>query len=56
MYYKNYGHQADAREYYAALSADQRAAACSECGECEQACPNRLAIVAKLREAYRLLA
>ena len=56
MYYKNYGHREDAREYYAALPVDQRAPACTECGICEQTCPNRLAIVEKLREAHRLLA
>ncbi len=56
MYFKNYGHQADARECYAALPADRNAAACSACRKCEQACPNRLAIVEKLREAHALLA
>lgn len=56
MYFKNYGHQGDAREYYAALPADRNAAACSACRKCEQACPNRLAIVEKLREAHALLA
>ena len=56
MYYKNYGHREDAREYYAALPSEQRAPACTNCGICEQTCPNRLAIVEKLREAHRLLA
>jgi len=56
MYYKNYGHYADAREMYAALSDDQRATACTECRRCEQACPSRLAIVEKLKEAHGLLA
>jgi len=56
MYYKNYGHQADAREYYAALPAQRNAAACTACGRCQQACPNGLAIVEKLREAHALLA
>jgi hypothetical protein len=56
MYYKNYGHREDAREYYAALSDHQRVPACSECRECERACPNRLAIVDKLKEAHGLLA
>ncbi|NLX97574.1 MAG: hypothetical protein GXY83_15505 [Rhodopirellula sp.] len=55
MYYKNYGHRADAREYYAALPADRNARACSRCGKCEQACPNGLAVVEKLREAHSLL-
>ncbi|MFH1924212.1 MAG: aldo/keto reductase [Planctomycetota bacterium] len=56
MYYKNYGHREDARDYYAALSADQRVPACDECGLCERTCPNRLAIVEKLQEAHGLLA
>jgi hypothetical protein len=55
MYYKNYGHREDAREYYAALQEDQRFTACTECGICEKTCPNRLAIVDKLREAHGLL-
>jgi predicted aldo/keto reductase-like oxidoreductase len=56
MYYKNYGHQEDAREYYAGLRDDQRVPACNECRLCEKACPNRLAIVDKLKEAHELLA
>jgi len=56
MYYKNYGHQEDAREYYAGLAEDQRVPACTECGICEKTCPNRLAIVDKLKEAHELLA
>ena len=56
MYYKNYGHREDAREYYAALPEDRRATVCTECGACEQTCPNKLAIVEKLKEAHGLLA
>ena len=56
MYYKNYGHREDAREYYAALSDDQRVPACDGCKICEQTCPNNLAIVEKLQEAHALLA
>ena len=55
MYYKNYGHREDAREYYAALPKDRRATACDGCGACLEACPNRLAIVDKLKEAHELL-
>jgi predicted aldo/keto reductase-like oxidoreductase len=55
MYAKNYGHHADARAFYASLEASQQAAACTACGACEQACPNRLAIRDKLREAHCLL-
>lgn len=56
MYYKNYGHRDDARELYAAVPPDRQATACTGCGACQQACPNRLAIVEKLQEAHRLLA
>ncbi len=56
MYYKNYGHREDAREYYAALPGDRQVPACTGCRICEQTCPNRLAIVEKLQEAHRLLA
>jgi predicted aldo/keto reductase-like oxidoreductase len=56
MYYKNYGHAADARELYAGLPAHEQAAACTQCGRCEKACPNRLGIVEKLQEAHSLLA
>jgi predicted aldo/keto reductase-like oxidoreductase len=56
MYFKNYGHRADAREYYAGLPAASRFESCNGCGNCERACPNRLQIVDKLREAHELLA
>jgi len=56
MYYKNYGHRVDARELYAALPESKQASACTECGLCQQACPNKLAIVPKLKEAHGLLA
>lgn len=56
MYYKNYGHREDAREYYAELDESQRVPACDGCRLCEQTCPNRLAIVEKLHEAHGLLA
>jgi predicted aldo/keto reductase-like oxidoreductase len=55
MYYKNYGNHEDARAFYASLDASQQAAACTACGACEQACPNKLAIRDKLSEAHRLL-
>jgi predicted aldo/keto reductase-like oxidoreductase len=56
MYHKNYGHRADAREYYAAVPESQRVPACDGCGICECTCPNKLRIVEKLREAHSLLA
>jgi predicted aldo/keto reductase-like oxidoreductase len=55
MYYKNYGHRDDAREYYAAVPRGRQVTACTRCGACQQACPNRLAIIEKLDEAHRLL-
>jgi predicted aldo/keto reductase-like oxidoreductase len=55
MYYQNYGHCRDARESYAALASQQQVPACTECGRCEQACPNRLSIVQKLKAAHALL-
>ena len=56
MYYKNYGHCEDARELYAAVPRDRQVPACTHCGACQEACPNRLAIVDKLQEAHSLLA
>jgi predicted aldo/keto reductase-like oxidoreductase len=56
MYYKNYGHCADARELYAAVPPARQVTACTGCGACQHACPNRLAIIEKLHEAHRLLA
>lgn len=56
MYYKNYGHCDDARELYAAVPPSRQVPACTQCGACQQACPNRLAIVEKLQEAHSLLA
>ncbi len=55
MYYKNYGHREDARELYASLPEAKRFSACTNCGLCQQTCPNRLAIVEKLQEAHALL-
>jgi predicted aldo/keto reductase-like oxidoreductase len=56
MYYQNYGHRRDARESYAALASHQQTPACTECRQCEQVCPARLAIVQKLKAAHALLA
>jgi uncharacterized protein len=55
MYYKNYGHKVDAREYYAALDPDCSASACDSCGACEAACPSGVAIINNLQEAHKLL-
>ena len=56
MYYKNYGHQDDARELYANLAPHRQVPSCDGCGLCEQACPNKLAIREKIQEAHGLLA
>ena len=56
MYFKNYGRREDARGLYADMPQDRRVEACTACGQCEQACPNRLSVVSKLREAHGLLA
>ena len=56
MYYKNYGHTLDAREYYAALDPERCASACDGCGACEAACPSGVAIINSLQDAHKLLA
>jgi uncharacterized protein len=56
MYYKNYGHTEDAREYYAALDPSRRASACDACGVCESKCPSGVAIINCLQDAHKLLA
>ena len=56
MYYKNYGHTADAREYYAKLDPAKCGSACDGCGLCEAACPSGVAIINSLHEAHQLLA
>jgi len=56
MYYKNYGHTRDAREYYAALNPEFNASACDGCSICEEACPSGVAIVNNLKDAHKLLA
>lgn len=56
MYYKNYGHTRDAREYYAAIEPSRCASACDGCGICEEACPSGVAIINNLQDAHNLLA
>jgi predicted aldo/keto reductase-like oxidoreductase len=45
-----------ARGFYAGLGTAQQVPACTGCRRCERACPNRLSIVEKLKEAHALLA
>lgn len=56
MYYKNYGHLQDAREYYSRISPAQCASACDNCGACEAICPNGVSIMKNLKDAHGLLA
>jgi uncharacterized protein len=56
MYFKNYGHTLDAREYYAALNPAHNASACDACGVCEAACPSGVAIINCLQDAHKVLA
>jgi len=56
MYYKNYGHTRDAKEYYAGINPEVNASACDACGVCEGKCPSGVAIVDCLRDAHKLLA
>jgi predicted aldo/keto reductase-like oxidoreductase len=56
MYYKNYGHTRDAREYYSSIDPAVNASACDACGICEGKCPSGVAIINCLQDAHRLLA
>lgn len=55
-YYRVYGLEDYARERYAGIrNAGKGAEACVECGECEGKCPQKLQIIAQLKEAHRIL-
>jgi predicted aldo/keto reductase-like oxidoreductase len=41
--------------YNRMLSSDEQASACTECGECEEKCPQQIEIREKLREAHAVL-
>jgi uncharacterized protein len=51
-----YGDVAGARLHYEWIDEESRAAACTQCGECEDRCPQGIAIVSWLETAQRFLA
>jgi len=56
MYCRDYGDQEHAYHLYASLPSDRLAARCDGCRRCEAACPYRLPVVSRLREAHAMLA
>lgn len=50
-----YGIPKGARGMYAKLPPERRADRCADCGSCEQACPQGMAVREKLRHAHRVL-
>jgi hypothetical protein len=51
-----YGDLDQARRVYSrVLDAEERADNCSDCGQCEEVCPQHLPIIASLREAHARL-
>ncbi len=55
-YARLYGLTEWARSQYQAMEEQKRAAACTECGECEPKCPNNPPVVAQLKEVVQALA
>ncbi|HJN15631.1 MAG TPA: aldo/keto reductase [Armatimonadota bacterium] len=55
-YAEGYGQTEIAARMYRSLPAHQTAAACTDCGSCEAACPYGLPIRAELRRAHGLMA
>lgn len=55
-YHESYGKTGRAREAYADIESGRRATACRDCGACEKACPFRVPVRARLREAGSVLA
>ncbi|OGD19394.1 MAG: hypothetical protein A2W03_15030 [Candidatus Aminicenantes bacterium RBG_16_63_16] len=53
-YAESYGKSERARNAYASLEAGERAAACRDCGACEQACPYGVAVRRRIREAAQI--
>jgi predicted aldo/keto reductase-like oxidoreductase len=54
-YYEGYGKTRIAKEAYSRLNTAQTASACTDCGQCEKACPYGVSIRNKIREADRML-
>jgi len=58
-YYKVYSVPEYAREGYASIGGEwipgKRAGACTECGECETKCPQKIKIMEQLKESHSLL-
>lgn len=54
-YFQVYGVQGWAREQYAAMAAEARADQCVLCGECEEKCPQHLAIREQLQQTDQAL-
>ncbi len=55
-YHESYGRTDRARETYAGIESGRRTPACRDCGACEKACPSRVPVRARLREAGSVLA
>ena len=55
-YLESYGKAAQARRAFDAAGGLGSTSACRDCGACEKACPYRVAVRARVREARRLLA
>jgi predicted aldo/keto reductase-like oxidoreductase len=55
-YRESYGKTDRAREAYADIESGRLATVCRDCGVCEKACPSRVPVRARLREAGSLLA
>ncbi len=56
MYFSGYGNTKQARKLYREIPVDQNANQCDSCSACEAACPNKLPIISKLRQAHSVLA
>lgn len=54
-YYESYDKTGLAKKAYSRLKAQQTASGCTNCGECEKACPYGVSIRKRIREADRIL-